>query len=106
MVGTATRMMSQPAASKARIWLTVAFTSSVFVLHMDWIRTGFPPPIFLSPMEITFVCSLYMNLPPLNIPEIVENYKHHKRHEKRHARQMDGALEPLVHRLSAKKLEK
>ena len=35
MVGTATRMMSQPACSSFKIWATVAAASSVFVLHID-----------------------------------------------------------------------
>ena len=34
---------------------TVASTSSVFVLVMDWIRIGFPPPITRFPIFITFV---------------------------------------------------
>ena len=42
MVGTATRIISQPAFSRLKIWFIVDFTSSVFVLHMDWMRTGFP----------------------------------------------------------------
>ena len=50
MVGTATRIMSHPASSRRWICSIVAATFSVFVLHMDWIRTGFPPPIFLSPI--------------------------------------------------------
>ena len=33
-----------PAASRAWIWATVAATSSVLVLHMDWMDTGAPPP--------------------------------------------------------------
>ena len=60
MVGTAQRMMSQPAASRARIWAAVASTSSVLVLVMDWIIMGLPPPIFLFPICITFVWSLYI----------------------------------------------
>lgn len=55
MVGTATRMISQPACSSLKIWATVAAASSVFVLHIDWIRIGFPPPIFRFPIRISFV---------------------------------------------------
>ena len=58
MVGTAQRMISQPAFSSARICATVASTSSVFVLVIDWIATGLPPPIFLPPIFITFVAFL------------------------------------------------
>ena len=38
---------------------TVASTSSVFVLVMDWIRIGLPPPISRSPILTTLVLSLY-----------------------------------------------
>jgi len=72
MVGTATRMMSQPAASSLRIWSTVASTSSVFVLHMDWISTGFPPPITLSPIRITFVFSLYIKSSKLSTDRLAD----------------------------------
>ena len=42
--GTATRMMSHPAAARVRICFRVAWTSSVRVLVMDWMDTGAPPP--------------------------------------------------------------
>ena len=50
MVGTATRMISQPAFSRRRIWSTVECQSSVFVLHMDWMATGWPPPMATFPI--------------------------------------------------------
>ena len=56
--GTATRMISHPASAKVRIWATVASTSSVFVLHMDWIDTGAPPPTATRPTINFFVISL------------------------------------------------
>ena len=59
MVGTVQRMISQPACSNLWICSTVAFTSSVLVLVIDWIRIGFPPPISRSPILTTFVLSLY-----------------------------------------------
>ena len=55
MVGTATRTISQPACSKRSIWATVAATSSVRVLHMDWMATAAPPPMVTPPM---FICLL------------------------------------------------
>ena len=52
MSGTATRMIWQPAASSRRIWSTVAATSSVRVLVMDWMVTGAPPPTGTPPTRI------------------------------------------------------
>ena len=48
-------MMSQPAASSRWICATVAATSSVRVLHMDWMGMGAPPPTGTPPMLICFV---------------------------------------------------
>ena len=48
--GTAQRMISQPAFSRARIWATVASTSSVFVFVIDCILIGLPPPIVTFPI--------------------------------------------------------
>ena len=42
--GTATRTISHPASSSRRIWATVAATSSVRVLHMDWMAISAPQP--------------------------------------------------------------
>ena len=53
--GTATRTMSQPAASRRRIWATVAATSGVGVLVMDWTVTGAPPPTATPPTVIARV---------------------------------------------------
>ena len=57
MVGQVERMISQPAASSRRIWAIVASASSVFVLVMDWTVTGWPPPIYVSPIRMALVCS-------------------------------------------------
>ena len=46
---TATRMISHPAFSRRRIWSTVAATSRVSVLVMDWTDTGAPPPTATGP---------------------------------------------------------
>ncbi|CCY28503.1 unknown [Firmicutes bacterium CAG:114] len=43
-LGTATRTIWHPAAASRRIWATVASTSWVGVLVMDWMDTGAPPP--------------------------------------------------------------
>ena len=61
-VGTATRMISQPACSRRRICCTVASTSSVAVLHMDWMLTGAPPPTATPP---TMICLLIVS--PLSV---------------------------------------
>ena len=37
------------------------------VLHMDWIRMGFPPPMTRSPIRIVFVWFRYMSLSPFCI---------------------------------------
>src|SRR5699024_1646203 len=55
MSGTATRTISQPAASRRWIWSTVAGTSPVLVEHMDWMLTGAPPPTGTPPTMIRFV---------------------------------------------------
>ena len=47
--GTATRMISQPACSSWWIWWTVASTSLVRVLVMDWTAIGAPPPTATPP---------------------------------------------------------
>ena len=59
--GTATRIISHPASSSRRICATVAETSSVRVLHMDWMVTGAPPPTGTPP---TRICLLIGTLPP------------------------------------------
>src|SRR3972149_1463689 len=55
ILGTATRTISHPAFSKAFIWLTVDFTSTVSVLVMDWTEIGELLPIFMLPTEICLV---------------------------------------------------
>src|SRR5919106_263599 len=47
--GTATRTISQPAATRAAICCKVALTSAVFVVVMDWTRTGASPPTSTQP---------------------------------------------------------
>ena len=49
MSGTAQRMISQPTSSSPRIWRTVASTSRVSVLVIDWTEMSAPPPILTSP---------------------------------------------------------
>ncbi len=51
--GTATRTMSQPASSSRRIWATVAATSAVSVLVIDWTEITDPPPTATLP---TLIC--------------------------------------------------
>src|SRR6185312_2172330 len=47
--GTATRTISQPAATSEAICAVVAGTSWVFVSVIDWTTTGAPPPILTPP---------------------------------------------------------
>ena len=47
--GTAERMMSQPASSSWWIWRTVALTSRVSVLVIDWTVISAPPPTLTPP---------------------------------------------------------
>jgi hypothetical protein len=42
--GTATRTIWQPVAVSSAICCSVAFTSAVSVVVMDWTDTGAPPP--------------------------------------------------------------
>src|SRR5512135_1068390 len=48
--GTATRMISHPTSSSSLIWRTVAATSRVSVLHIDWIEMAASPPTMTPPM--------------------------------------------------------
>src|SRR3990170_8992284 len=57
--GTATRTISHPASSSRFIWETVASTSRVSVLVIDWTMTGAPPPIKTLP---TFICLVFLRL--------------------------------------------
>src|SRR5437870_8825289 len=50
--GTATRTMSTPVATRDAICWSVAFTSAVFVVVMDWTRTGASPPTSTHPTLI------------------------------------------------------
>jgi hypothetical protein len=47
--GTATRTMSTPAATSAAICCSVALTSAVFVVVIDWTRIGASPPTVTPP---------------------------------------------------------
>src|SRR5438034_3049609 len=47
--GTATRTISHPAATSAAICCSVALTSAVFVVHIDWTRMGASPPTSTHP---------------------------------------------------------
>jgi hypothetical protein len=47
--GTATRTISHPVATNAAICCSVAFTSAVLVVVIDWIRTGASPPTSTQP---------------------------------------------------------
>ena len=49
MPGTATRTISHPAFSSRRICFTVALTSAVLVVVMDWTVIGESPPIATGP---------------------------------------------------------
>src|SRR3972149_3709788 len=55
LTGTATRTMSQPAASRDQIWSSVATTSRVSVLVMDCTVIGASPPIMMEPSWICLV---------------------------------------------------
>src|SRR5262245_55701142 len=49
LTGTASRTISQPAASRAQIWSTVASTFRVSVLVIDWTVMGDSPPTWTLP---------------------------------------------------------
>ena len=53
--GTATRAISQPAASSRVICSSVAATSLVSVRVIDWTATGAPPPMGTPPTVIRWV---------------------------------------------------
>lgn len=50
--GTATRTMSAPSAASARICESVASTSAVWVVVIDWTDTGAPSPTGTGPTRI------------------------------------------------------
>src|SRR4051812_207199 len=50
--GTATRTISQPVATSAAICWSVALTSAVFVVVIDWTDTGASPPTSTEPTRI------------------------------------------------------
>jgi len=50
--GTATRTMSAPWVARAWTWTSVAATSSVLVIAIDWMETGEPQPMSTVPSWI------------------------------------------------------
>src|SRR5947209_19565207 len=54
--GTATRTMWQPAAVSSAICWSVALTSAVSVVVIDWTLTGAPPPTGTGPTMICRDC--------------------------------------------------
>ncbi len=55
VVGTVTRTISHPAATRRSICPTVPRTSEVRVVVIDWMRIGFAPPTATSPTATTRV---------------------------------------------------
>ena len=55
MSGTASRAIWQPASASSRSWRRELSTSVVFVLSIDWMETGAPPPMGTPPTRICFV---------------------------------------------------
>ena len=76
--GTAGRMMSHPTSSSSFICRTVAFTSRVSVLVMDWTVMGALPPTVTSPtcIGLETLRGLIWNAPPfplwiaISLPQI------------------------------------
>src|SRR5262245_53304376 len=54
-LGTVTRTISQPASSRRWIWATVASTSLVSGVVIDWTQIGLSPPTTLSPTRTSRV---------------------------------------------------
>src|SRR5688572_23578342 len=52
-VFTVTRTSSEPACARASVWLTVAGTSTVSVLVIDWMTIGCSPPTLTPPTSTT-----------------------------------------------------
>src|SRR6266850_2115998 len=50
--GTATRTMSAPWVARAWTWISVAPTSSVLVMVIDWMEIGAPSPMSTVPRRI------------------------------------------------------
>ena len=53
---TVTRTSSLPARASAATWRTVAATSAVSVLVIDWTTMGWPEPTGTPPTEAVTVC--------------------------------------------------
>ena len=52
---TVMRTISEPASASSITWRTVASTSAVSVLVIDWTTTGAPPPITTGPTLTAWV---------------------------------------------------
>ena len=89
-VGTATRTISQPACSRRCICRTVAFTSSVGVLHMDCMLTAAPPPTGTAP-----TCMRLVTVPASSVDQlshVAEHQHHHQRQQQNKSREVDIVL--------------
>src|SRR6266536_3480737 len=62
--GTATRTISQPAATSEAICWSVALTSAVLVVHIDCTRTGASPPTSTHPTLIVRDFRLFVSIYP------------------------------------------
>ncbi len=82
--GTASRVISQPAAASRLICFTVASTSSVGVLHMDWMLTGAPPPT--AGTLPTQICLCHFHPPPKSsLQKYVVEHAHHQHQQQQSA---------------------
>ncbi len=66
--GTATRTMSTPAATNEAICCRVPSMSEVFVVVIDWTRTGASPPIVTSPTRTCRVFRRGVSTVPVSQP--------------------------------------
>src|SRR3990172_5948800 len=85
LTGTATRTMSQPAASSDQIWSSVASTSRVSVLVMDCTVIGASPPIMMEPSWICLVLRrgvirwlLFEEAQEVDARQIIVDGEHHQ----------------------------
>src|SRR5512132_3275265 len=94
--GTAHRMISQPAASRAQISSSVAWTSRVSVLVMDCTVMGASPPTFTPPI---WICRVFRRVIIIVLSEeskcvdpyeVVVERVHHQQHEEHEAQLLRG----------------
>src|SRR3989337_3129928 len=85
LTGTATRTMSQPAASSDQIWSSVASTSRVSVLVMDCTVICASPPIMMEPSWICLVLRrgvirwlLFEEAQEVDARQIIVDGEHHQ----------------------------